>query len=100
VFAALADKDIEAMVRILDPHIGHWHLASLNDAGTRGQDVDALAIRVSSATDSLLQRHASVAEALAAARTACTDGDRILVFGSFHTVAAALDTDDEAGRRV
>ena len=33
---------------------------------------------------------ADVATALSAARTQATAGDRILVFGSFHTAAAAL----------
>jgi len=35
-------------------------------------------------------RHASVAQALAAARKAAQPGDRIVVFGSFHTVGEAL----------
>ena len=35
-------------------------------------------------------RHAHVADALAAAREQAQAGDRILVFGSFHTAAAAL----------
>jgi dihydrofolate synthase/folylpolyglutamate synthase len=88
------------MVRILDPRIDHWHLAGLNDAGPRGQDVETLAARVASAANTPVHRHATVAEALAAARAACTPHDRVLVFGSFHTVAAALDADDEAARRV
>jgi dihydrofolate synthase/folylpolyglutamate synthase len=34
--------------------------------------------------------HATVEDALAAARSTAQAGDRILVFGSFHTVAAAI----------
>jgi dihydrofolate synthase/folylpolyglutamate synthase len=34
--------------------------------------------------------HATVGAALAAARRAARPGDRIVVFGSFHTVAEAL----------
>ena len=100
VFAALADKDVEAMVRILDPQIMHWHLAGLNDAGPRGQGVEALAERVAANSVAPIHRHATVAEALVAARAACAIGDRVLVFGSFHTVAEALDADGEAGGRV
>ena len=37
------------------------------------------------------ERHAEVAGALAAARATAQAGDRILVFGSFHTASAALD---------
>jgi dihydrofolate synthase/folylpolyglutamate synthase len=100
VFAALADKDIETMVGILDSHVGHWHLAGLHDAGPRGQGVEMLAQRVAAVADAPIQCHGSVAEALAAAREACSASERVLVFGSFHTVAAALEADGEAGRRV
>ena len=100
VFAALADKDIETMVRILEPLVGHWYLAGMKDAGPRGQDVETLAARVATAAHAPIHRHASVAEALSAARAACSAGERVLVFGSFHTVAEALDADGEAGRRV
>ncbi len=100
VFAALTDKDIETMVRILDPMVGPWHLAGLHDAGPRGQDVEMLAQRVAAVTVAPIHRHVTVAEALAAARAACSAGERVLVFGSFHTVAAALEADGEAGRQV
>jgi dihydrofolate synthase/folylpolyglutamate synthase len=100
VFAALADKDIETMVRILDPIVGPWHLAGLQDAGPRGQDVETLAQRVAAVTVAPIHRHVTVADALMAARAACLAGDRVLVFGSFHTVAAALEADGEVGRRV
>ncbi len=100
VFAALADKEVEAMVRILDDQIGHWHVAGLADAGARGQEVGALAVRVASATGKPVQRHATVAAALESARAACAADERVLVFGSFHTVAEALDADGEVARRV
>jgi len=100
VFAALADKDVEAMVRIIDPEIVHWHLAELADAGPRGQSVAALAERVATATAVPIDRHASVAEALAAARAACSPTERVLVFGSFHTVAEALVANATGPRRV
>ena len=100
VFAALADKDVEAMVRILDGQICHWHLAGLNEVGPRVQTVVALAARVASATGSPISRHSTVAEALAEARTACLVGERVLVFGSFHTVAEALNANGGVARRV
>ncbi|HEU0305694.1 MAG TPA: bifunctional folylpolyglutamate synthase/dihydrofolate synthase, partial [Lysobacter sp.] len=36
------------------------------------------------------QRHAHVVDALEAALAAAKPGDRVLVFGSFHTVAGVL----------
>ena len=59
--------------------------------GGRGQPVEALWQKVGALLSrSLTTRHASVAQALAAARKMAQPGDRIVVFGSFHTVAEAL----------
>ena len=86
VFAALADKDVAGVTAALASHIDHWHLAGLDVEG-RAQDVDALAARVNlpGAT-----RHADVAAALEHVRSIAVAGDRVLVFGSFHTVEASL----------
>ncbi|MBB5207335.1 bifunctional tetrahydrofolate synthase/dihydrofolate synthase [Chiayiivirga flava] len=91
VFAALSDKDIPNLVGALMGQVDVWRLAGLPDAGGRAQDVDTLSRKVSgllSRTPS--SRHATVAEALDAARRHAHAGDRIIVFGSFHTVAQAL----------
>jgi len=52
--------------------------------------VDALAGKLSASAAARGSRHADVPAALAAARAGARDGDRIVVFGSFHTVAEAL----------
>lgn len=91
VFAALADKDIAGIVSPLRGHIAHWYLAGLDADSPRGLNAATLharcavplgADRCSSASD--------VAAALAQARTQARPGERLLVFGSFFTVAAAL----------
>ncbi|MBE2291950.1 MAG: bifunctional tetrahydrofolate synthase/dihydrofolate synthase [Xanthomonadaceae bacterium] len=90
VFAALADKDAAAMVEALASPVARWHLAGL--AGTaRGQDVDAFAVRLADTAAGAASRDARVADALGRACTASTRGGRVLVFGSFHTAAAALE---------
>lgn len=90
VFAALADKDAPHMVGALLGVVDQWRLAGL-DAGARGQSVDQLWRQLSGLLSrTLSSRHETVAEALAAARATAHPGDRILVFGSFHTAAAAL----------
>lgn len=88
VFAALADKDIEGVVAALAPHIDAWHLGPITDAGPRGLAVDALADRVRAGGGTVVSAHARLAEALKAAREAVGRPGRVLVFGSFHTVAA------------
>lgn len=91
VFAALADKDVPNMVGPLLNVVDQWRLAGLPDAGTRAQDIDQLWRQLSGLLSRTLStRHETVEEALAAARAQAHPGDRILVFGSFHTAAAAL----------
>jgi dihydrofolate synthase/folylpolyglutamate synthase len=91
VFSALADKDIAGIVGPVAPHVLGWHLGPITDAGPRGLAVDALAERVRAALpDASLQPHASLAAALEAAARAIGPDGRVLVFGSFHTVAEAL----------
>jgi dihydrofolate synthase/folylpolyglutamate synthase len=91
VFSALRDKDLESIVAQLDPFLSHWHLAGIGDAGARGMSGQALAERLAPllAPERRLV-HETVAEALAAARAASGLDERVLVFGSFHTVADAL----------
>jgi len=88
VFGMLKDKDIAGVVRAVAPRVTRWHLATL--PGPRGADSSFL-------KDVLLQEkirepafeHASVAEALAAAKKEAAENDKIVVFGSFLTVAGA-----------
>ncbi len=90
VYAALADKDAAGVVAALAAEIDAWHLAGLSGAGPRGSDVDSFAARLAGTPAALAQRHATVAEALCSTRADARPGDRVLVFGSFHTAAAAL----------
>ena len=90
VFAALSDKDVEGVVAALQQEVAHWHLAGLQDAGPRGQDVDALAARLAASAAASGSRHASIAAALQAARSSAQPDDRLLVLGSFHTAAEAI----------
>jgi dihydrofolate synthase/folylpolyglutamate synthase len=96
VFAMLGDKDIAGVARLVKPHVDRWYLAPL--PGPRGTDPEDLARALDEAEVlDAVERHASVAEAFAAARDAARPDDRILVFGSFLTVAAALDFLRRAG---
>jgi len=91
VFSALKDKDIEGIVAQFDGLIDQWYLAGIQDAGPRGLTGQALAERLAPvlapARPVVL---ASVAEAFHAARAESRADERVLVFGSFHTVAEAL----------
>ena len=96
VFAALGDKDLAGVVSALAERIYAWFLAGLADVNPRGLEVDAFAERLSATAAAAGARHRTVPEALAAALAQARPGDRILVFGSFHTAAAALEALDAA----
>ncbi len=88
VLGMLADKDAGAVAQALEPVVNHWYCAGLQ--GERGQAGDQLAARVREAVPGARAFvFEDVANALAAAR-ARRDGRKVLVFGSFHTVADAL----------
>jgi dihydrofolate synthase / folylpolyglutamate synthase len=91
VFSALADKDIEAVLAILKPHIQRWYVGGIDDAGPRNLSMNALKLRMIQQIDmNDIRDHAHIAQALSAAQADTAASERILVFGSFHTVAAAI----------
>ncbi|WP_222565631.1 bifunctional tetrahydrofolate synthase/dihydrofolate synthase [Novilysobacter antarcticus] len=90
VYAALVDKDVVGVVSALAARVDHWHLAGLLAHAPRGVTVAEFAPRLAGTAGEAGARHDTVADALAAALTAASPGDRVLVFGSFHTAAEAL----------
>lgn len=94
VFAALQDKDAAGVVEALGGQVDDWHLAGLD--GARAQSAQALQARLHDTPAAAAQQHATVADALEAALAAAAAGDRVLVFGSFHTAAQALQWLDAA----
>ncbi|HEX6321454.1 MAG TPA: bifunctional tetrahydrofolate synthase/dihydrofolate synthase [Burkholderiales bacterium] len=84
VCGMLRDKDIGAVVRELAPRITRWHLASLpGPRGARASDIGAH-------LQGNIHEYDSPARAFAAAREAAGEGDKIVVFGSFLTVADVM----------
>jgi dihydrofolate synthase/folylpolyglutamate synthase len=90
VFAILANKDVEAVVTAMAAVIDDWYVAGLPDVGMRGTAAAEIARRVKSSTPSAVSTFDTVARAQQAALADCEAGDRLLVFGSFHTVAQAM----------
>ena len=88
VFAMLADKDSAGVMASSKPYVDSWCLASLSCP--RGQSAAVLAKTAAGIHLTACSAHDSVAEALASARLQATEHDRIVVFGSFYTVAAVL----------
>jgi dihydrofolate synthase/folylpolyglutamate synthase len=90
VFAMLSDKDIDGVIKLVKPCIGHWYAAGINTGGPRGTSADMIKQKLAAAGITQVTACASVAAALAAAREAATVDDKILVFGSFYTVSEAM----------
>lgn len=90
VYAALADKDPQGVAAALQGEVQHWWLAGTEAAGARGQTADALAERLRPLQLPVSGCFADVAAALEAATAAAAPAGRVLVFGSFHAAASAL----------
>lgn len=90
VFSALKDKDIAGMLARLAPFIGFWHVAVLSEPADRVMTAGDWQQKLSAALPASVYRiHPDVASAYAAA-LAENSGQRILVFGSFHTLEAVM----------
>ncbi|MHB8535562.1 MAG: bifunctional folylpolyglutamate synthase/dihydrofolate synthase, partial [Sulfuricaulis sp.] len=89
VFGMLKDKDIAAVAAPLAGTIDRWYPASLNVArgATAAQLIEALAAADARAP---ARGYDDVHQAYAAARADAAETDRIVVFGSFHTVGDIL----------
>lgn len=87
VVGILGDKDSKAIAGHLEPLVDHWILCTL--PGPRGTSAEQLAERLQlPATKVTLAT--SVEAGCEVARKSTREGDRVLVFGSFHTVGPVL----------
>ncbi|MBU1192807.1 MAG: bifunctional tetrahydrofolate synthase/dihydrofolate synthase [Gammaproteobacteria bacterium] len=94
VCGMLADKDAAGVAAALSAQVQSWYLGGLD--GARGQSAQLLAQRMGVA-DQNTHLYADVLAAYEAACEAAQTGDRILIFGSFHTIAELLPAAYNAG---
>lgn len=87
VVGMLADKDMVGVAAALAPVIHHWYAAGLDPP--RGCSGRVLAERLRAGGAGAVTAFPDVAAACRAAVADAAPGDRVLVFGSFFTVAAA-----------
>jgi dihydrofolate synthase / folylpolyglutamate synthase len=89
VFSMLADKDIQQVVKRLSPFVAEWHIAKLEMP--RGATLAELNhVLKQHVTDKQIFEYDSVANASEMAYNKLEKNDKMIVFGSFFTVAAAL----------
>lgn len=93
VLGMLGDKDIRGAIELIHARVDHWLLCSL--PGPRGLAAEALAEHLRAigvAGD--IELHASPLSGLQRAKERASADDRIVVFGSFLTLADVLPTLD------
>lgn len=88
VYAALSDKDVAGVASALKPQVDEWFLAGL--PGSRGLSSETLSQRLTGLLEGgAVQCFPDVPAAVEAVMRTASPDDRILVFGSFHTVEEA-----------
>ncbi|MBK8536024.1 MAG: bifunctional tetrahydrofolate synthase/dihydrofolate synthase [Candidatus Competibacteraceae bacterium] len=90
IVGLLADKDAQGVIEALAGVVDEWRPISL--AGARGRTGAELAVLLGSAGIQAVAAHDDIASACQAAVQVACAGDRIVVLGSFHTVAPILAT--------
>jgi dihydrofolate synthase/folylpolyglutamate synthase len=90
VFGMLADKDVRGVIAAMAARVDRWFVATL--PGPRGATADAIRAELAHAgiAPGASRTFDSIESGFAAARGEAGEADRIIVFGSFLTVAAAL----------
>jgi dihydrofolate synthase/folylpolyglutamate synthase len=89
VCGILADKDAAGITAALADCVDAWWCTSTD--GARGQSGALLAMKVRAVVMTPVLVEERLEEACAAAMERAQAGDRIVVFGSFHTVGPAID---------
>ncbi|QMT32997.1 bifunctional tetrahydrofolate synthase/dihydrofolate synthase [Conchiformibius steedae DSM 2580] len=87
VFAMLADKDIDTVLDILKDQFDEWYIAPLNVPRAIG--LPELVAKMNAQGIICHTSFPDIATACRAALSGAAENDRIVVFGSFHTVAEA-----------
>jgi dihydrofolate synthase/folylpolyglutamate synthase len=89
VCGILADKDAPAIADEVAACVDAWWVAQTD--GPRGTSAAELALRIAGHVAGPVLTAGSIADGCAAAAAVAGPSDRIVVFGSFHTVGPALD---------
>ncbi|MEN8207455.1 MAG: bifunctional tetrahydrofolate synthase/dihydrofolate synthase [Pseudomonadota bacterium] len=90
VIAMLADKPVEQVIELASVVVDDWYSAGLESI-PRGFSASAMAASVERQVPNVkLSAASTVSEACAQALAVAAEDDRVIVFGSFYTVAEAM----------
>jgi dihydrofolate synthase/folylpolyglutamate synthase len=88
VFSMLADKDIVGTIQVMKALIDVWHIAAL--PVLRGTTLELLQETFRKAQVDFVISHPDIVSAYHAALDESQAGDRVVIFGSFYTVAGVM----------
>jgi len=89
IFSIMADKDVQAVVETVSGHFDAWFLADQPD-NPRAASAADLAALLDASGQTAISVCETLHQALRRARAASGERDRLVVFGSFYTVAGVL----------
>ncbi len=95
VFGCMQDKDIDGVMAAMSEHVDHWCMTNLASARAASGAVLAakaqlILAKMSDAAEHTVAIFADPAQAFANAMSRAGENDRIVVFGSFLTVAGVM----------
>jgi len=89
IFATMADKDVEGVVSALANSIDHWLVCSIAD-NARALSLESLVETIKKLSSKCCEEFSAPGQAFFQIKDRLQAGDRLLVFGSFFTVAGVL----------
>jgi len=89
LFSAMADKDISAMIKAVSADVDAWFLAD-QPATSRAAPAADIAALLRLEGQDMISVSRNVRQAFRRAQSVMVEGDRLVVFGSFYTVADVL----------
>jgi dihydrofolate synthase/folylpolyglutamate synthase len=90
VFSMLADKDVSGTIEVIEKHIDRWHIAPLHVP--RGMSTGLLRNIFQKTNIAFWEIYESIDQAYENILGQVSKNDRIVIFGSFHTVAEVYKT--------
>lgn len=98
VVGALQDKDLPGLFAPLQSQVNQWYLAPL--ASHRTANREQLLDAMSTLEEPRYQIYPSIAQAYSQALAQAQQGDKIVVFGSFYTVAEVLQFEADYSKKI
>jgi len=98
LFSVMSDKDIQAIVTVATGHFDAWFLADQPDNARAARAAD-IAAMLNEAGETMISISKNLRQALRRAQGIMAAGDRLVVFGSFSTVAAVLPLLDKVNNQ-